>query len=60
MEILLVLLVPVVIVLAAVALRAWLARRPASIEAGIREFQRGLDALDPDQEQGRRRRSGDG
>lgn len=40
-------LVPVVLFVAAFAFSRYRNRKPNSLEAGLREFRRGLDALDP-------------
>lgn len=60
MGILLYLLVPAVVAAIVIGMRAYTDRRPKSIEDSIREFQRGLDALDPDNDSSRRRRGGNG
>jgi hypothetical protein len=46
-KILLYLLAPVLIAGVVIGFSVWRNRRPQSMEAGMREFQRGLDALDP-------------
>ena len=40
-------LAPVVVVIALLAVGAYRNRKPSSLEAGLREFRRGLEALDP-------------
>jgi hypothetical protein len=47
MNVLLYLLVPVIIAAMVIGLNVWRQRRPRSIEASVREFRDGLDALDP-------------
>lgn len=60
MSVLVWLIVPVLLVVALVSLKVWRDRRPTSLEAGLREFRRGLDALDPANDPLRRARSGNG
>jgi hypothetical protein len=60
MTVLLYLIVPALVVAAVVGMRVYSDRRPKSIEGSIKEFQRGLDALDPDADATRRRRGGNG
>ena len=40
-------LAPVVVVIVLLAINAYRNRRPRSLEDGLREFRRGLEALDP-------------
>jgi hypothetical protein len=40
-------LAPVVVVVALLAIGAYRNRKPSSLEAGLKEFRRGLEALDP-------------
>jgi hypothetical protein len=47
MTVLLYLIVPVLVAAIVIGLRVWRQRRPSSIEASLREFRDGLDALDP-------------
>jgi hypothetical protein len=47
MRVLYFLLVPILIAAAIIGLNVWRQRRPRSIEASVREFRDGLDALDP-------------
>ena len=47
MNVLIWLLFPVLVIVALISFKVWRDRRPSSLEAGMREFQRGLDALDP-------------
>jgi hypothetical protein len=44
------LIVPLIAIVVIVGIKVYRNRLPTSIEAGMREFQRGLDALDPDRE----------
>jgi hypothetical protein len=53
--VLLYLLVPVLVAGAVIGFNVYRNRRPTSIEAGMKEFQQGLDALNPETS----RRSGD-
>jgi hypothetical protein len=53
--VLLYLLVPVAVAGVVIGINVYRNRRPTSIEAGMKEFQRGLDALNPD----RSRRNGE-
>ena len=55
MSVLVWLIVPALVVIALISVKVWRERRPRSIEAGLREFQRGLDALDPSNDPVRRR-----
>lgn len=55
MSVLVWLIVPALVVIALISVKVWRERRPRSIEAGLREFQRGLDALDPANDPLRRR-----
>ncbi len=41
------LIVPALVIVSVVSLKVWRDRRPSSLEAGMKEFQRGLEALDP-------------
>lgn len=54
MGVLLFLVIPIVVAALVIGLNVYRNRRPTSIEAGMREFQRGLEALDPERD----RRSG--
>jgi hypothetical protein len=47
MNVLLFLLIPGVVAAVVIGINAWRQRRPRSIEAGMRQFREGLDALDP-------------
>jgi hypothetical protein len=47
MTVLLYLIVPAAVAAIVIGLRVWRQRRPSSIEASLREFRDGLDALDP-------------
>jgi hypothetical protein len=47
MRVLYFLLVPILIAGVIIGLNVWRQRRPRSIEASVREFRDGLDALDP-------------
>ncbi len=48
MTVLLYLLVPVIIAGIVIGISVFRNRRPTSLEAGMKEFQAGLDALNPD------------
>ena len=54
MSVLLFLVVPILVAAVVIGVNVYRNRRPSSIEASMREFQRGLEALDPDRD----RRSG--
>jgi hypothetical protein len=47
MNILLYLIVPILIAAVVIGFNVWRQRRPTSLEASMREFRDGLDALDP-------------
>ncbi len=47
MTVLLYLIVPALVAAIVIGIRVWRQRRPSSIEASLREFRNGLDALDP-------------
>ncbi len=47
MNVLLFLLVPGIVAAVVIGINVWRQRRPRSIEAGMRQFREGLDALDP-------------
>ena len=47
MSVLVWLIVPVLVIISVVSAKVWRERRPSSLEAHMREFKRGLDALDP-------------
>ncbi len=55
MTVLLYLLVPVLVAGLVIGLNVYRNRRPTSMEAGMKEFQAGLDALNPE----RTRRNGE-
>jgi hypothetical protein len=46
-SVLIYLVAPLVLAVLIIAVRSYRRRRPTSIEANLREFRRGLDALDP-------------
>ena len=48
--VLLFLVVPIAVAALLIGLNVYRNRRPTSIEAGMREFQRGLEALDPERD----------
>jgi hypothetical protein len=52
-------LVPLVILIVVLSINAFRNRRPSSLEAGMRDFRRGLEALDPANDPLRRGRSDD-
>jgi hypothetical protein len=60
MAILLYLLIPIALAGIVLGIRAYGQRRPKSIEDSLKEFQRGLDALDPNNEAQRRKRGNNG
>ena len=47
MSVLIYLVAPLVLAVLVIGGRAYRRRRPSSIEANLRQFRRGLDALDP-------------
>jgi hypothetical protein len=47
MNVLLFLLIPITVAAVVIGINVWRQRRPRSIEAGMRQFRAGLDALDP-------------
>lgn len=47
MSVLVWLIVPVLVVIAFVSVKVYRDRKPTSLEAGMRDFRRGLNALDP-------------
>jgi hypothetical protein len=55
MTVLLYLIVPVLLAGILIGFNVWRNRRPTSLEAGMREFQEGLNALDPQKSTARRR-----
>ncbi len=50
-------LVPLVVLIIVLSINAFRNRRPSSLEAGMRDFRRGLEALDPANDPLRRGRS---
>ena len=50
MSVLLFLEVPILVAALVIGINVYRNRRPSSIEAGMREFQRGLEALDPERD----------
>ncbi len=50
MSVLLFLVVPILVAALVIGIKVYRNRRPSSIEAGMREFQRGLEALDPERD----------
>jgi hypothetical protein len=56
MTVLLYLIVPALVAAIVIGLRVWRQRRPSSIEASLREFRDGLDALDPKKSGNRKER----
>ncbi len=57
MSILVYLIVPVALFVFIISVVVWRQRSPSSMDASLKEFQRGLDALRPDTEQSDRLRS---
>jgi hypothetical protein len=57
MTVLLYLIVPILLAALVIGFNVWRNRRPTSLEASMREFQEGLDALDPKNSTAHRRNS---
>jgi hypothetical protein len=55
MSVLLYLVAPIVLAGAVIGFNVWRNRRPTSLEASMKEFREGLDALDPKNSTARRR-----